>query len=167
MRTVGVGGRYSRVADPTWADPLDIAFAAKTGGRWNPPGLAALYLNKTREAALANARRAVFERWGRTLEDVRPELLPDLQYVNVAGGGAYLDAVTPEGIAELGLAPTYPTDIPHPPCQGIGLAADRAGLDGVSPLSAVAPTQEELVVFARGMIRVERSSRLRFPWTEA
>jgi hypothetical protein len=72
----------------------------------NPPGLAALYLNKTRQAALANARRAVFERWGFSLEDVRPELLPDLQYVEVAPGGRYLDAITPEGIAELGLPAT-------------------------------------------------------------
>jgi len=166
MRIVGASGRYSRVADPTWVDPLDISFSAKTGGRWNPPGLAALYLNETRDAALANARRAVFERWGRTLEDVRPELLPDLQYVPVSAGGQYLDAITTEGIAELGLSQTYPTDIPHPPCQGIGLAADRAGLDGVAPLSAVAPTQEELVVFARGMVLVGRGARVRFPWTE-
>lgn len=164
MRTVGASGTYSRVADPTWTDPLTISFSAHTGGRWNPPGLAALYLNQTREAALANARRAVFERWGRTLDDVRPELLPDLQYVNVADGGRYLDAVTPAGIAELGLASTFPIDIPHPHCQALGLAADREGLDGVAPLSAVAPTQQELVVFARGMWRVSRGARVPFPW---
>jgi RES domain-containing protein len=165
MRTVDASGAYSRVADPTWADPLDTTFAAASGGRWNPPGLAALYLNKTREAALANARRAVLERWGFSLEDVRPEALPDLQYVDVAASGRYLDAITPKGIAELGLPATFPTDIPHPPCQGLGLAADRADLDGVAALSAVAPTQEELVVFERGMFRVARGPRVAFPWT--
>ncbi len=165
MRTVDATGTYRRVADPTWVDPLDTTFAAASGGRWNPPGLAALSLNQTREAALANARRAVLERWGFSLDDVRPEVLPDLQYVDVAAGGRYLDAITPEGIAELGLAATFPTDIPHPPCQGLGLAAARAELDGVAPLSAVAPTQEELVVFERGMFRLSRGPRVAFPWT--
>jgi len=96
-----------------------------------------------------------------SLDDVRPELLPDLQWVNVAAGGTYLDAITPEGVAELGLAATFPTEIPHPPCQGIGLAADRAGLDGVEPLSAVAPTQKELVVFERGMYRADNRASSR------
>lgn len=165
MRTVDASGPYSRVADPTWADPLDISHSARTGGRWNPLGLAALYLNKTLEAAMANARRAVFERWGYSLDDVRPELLPDLQRVEVAGGGRYLDARTPEGITDLGLSATFPTDIPHPPCQGLGAAANREGLDGVAPLSAVAPTQEELVVFERGMFRVTRGDRVHYPWS--
>ncbi len=124
----------------------------------------ALSLNKTLVAAMANARRAVFERWGRSLDDVRPEALPDLQHVDVAAGGRYLDAVTPEGIADLGLAPTFPVDIPHLQCQRFGAAADSAGLDGVAPLSAVAPTQEELVVFERGMFRVARGERVSFPW---
>lgn len=165
MRTVDASGAYCRVADPSWVDPLDTSYAAASGGRWNPPGLAALYLNKTRAAALANARRAVFERWGFSLEDVRPEALPDLQYVEIAAGGRYLDAITPEGIAELGLAATFPTDIPHPPWRRLGLAADRAGLDGVAPLSAVEPTQEELAVFERGMFRITRGDRVRYPWS--
>ncbi len=165
MLVIEVHGRCFRVADPSWTDPLDTSDAAAIGGRWNPPGLGALYLNQTREAALANARRSVIERWGVTLDDVRPDALPDLQHVDVIPGGRFADALTAVGIAQLGLAASYPVDIPHPPCQGIGAAAHRAGLDGVAPLSAVAPTQAELVIFADAVARlVVRRERVRYPW---
>ncbi len=76
-------------------------------------------------------------------------------------------AITRDGLAEganaryhalrsalqLGLGPErsagyYRNEIPHPLCQGIGLAPFRDGLHGVVPLSAVAPAEEELVAFA-------------------
>jgi len=165
VRTIGAQGLFYRVADPTWKNPLDTSFAAAIGGRWNPVGLGALYLNATRSAALANARRAIFARWGRALEDLRPEALPDLQHVDVSAGGVYLDARSPDGIAELGLPATFPIGVPHPPCQALGAAAAAAGLDGVSPLSAVAPTQGELVVFDRSVTQlITRRERVQYPW---
>jgi len=76
-------------------------------------------------------------------------------------------AITRDGLAEganaryhalrsalqLGLGPErsagyYRNEIPHPLCQGIGIAPFRDGLHGVVPLSAVAPAKEELVAFA-------------------
>jgi len=82
-------------------------------------------------------------------------------------GYASIVAITRDGLAEganaryhplrsalqLGLGPErsagyYRNEIPHPPCQGIGLAPFRDGLHGVVPLSAVAPAEEELVAFA-------------------
>jgi hypothetical protein len=165
MLVIEQHGRCFRVADPSWTDPLDTSYAAAIGGRWNPPGLGALYLNQTREAALANARRSVFERWGVTFDDLRSDALPDLQHVDVTPGGRFADALTAVGIAQLGLAASYPVDIPHPPCQGIGAAAHRAGLDGVAPLSAVAPTQAELVIFADAVTRlVVKRERVPYPW---
>jgi len=131
------------------------------GGRWNPPdrtgrpGFGALYLNRSLIAARENARRSVRARLGKTatLADVAPEALPDLQHFRVATAD-FVDAITPSGIIELGLAATYPSDVPHPPCQGIAEAAYDAGDPGVAALSAVAPAEEELVVFDRDVARL-------------
>jgi hypothetical protein len=83
--------------------------------------------------------------------------------VTVRPGGVFLDAASAVGIAQLGLAASYPNEIPHPPCQGIGLAAFRDGLHGVVPLSAVAPAEEELVAFAHAIAPlIERGIREAF-----
>jgi len=55
MRHLERGGTYLRVVDPAWADPLDASFSRRAGGRWNPPGFAALYLCRDLETARANA----------------------------------------------------------------------------------------------------------------
>jgi hypothetical protein len=93
---------------------------------------------------------------GRSVEDVRPEALPDLQHVDVVAGGRYLDAFTPQGIFKFGLPSSLPVDISHPPCQKIGAAAYAQGMDGVVLLSAVAPTQQELVIFTDSVSRLVR-----------
>jgi hypothetical protein len=85
-----------------------------------------------------------------TLDDVLPSALPDLQHYTIAEAD-FLDAVTTEGIGELGLAASYPVAIPHPPCQGIAEAAYADGDLGVAVLSAVAPTEEELAIFDRAV----------------
>ena len=156
-------GEYSRVADPSWSDALDTSYSGIKGGRWNPPPLQALYLNQSMTVALANARRLIESTFAASLEDVREDRLPDLQLVTVAEGGVFLDAVTPNGIAKLKLPTSYPSGVPHPPCQAIADDASRAGLDGVSTLSAVAPAEEELVVFGGSILNlVARGARTPF-----
>ncbi|MEA2663065.1 MAG: hypothetical protein QOI11_9 [Candidatus Eremiobacteraeota bacterium] len=158
MRHVRRGGAYFRVCDPAWVDPSDTKPSKRIGGRWNPPdrpgrpGFGALYLNRSLAVSRENARRYVRQRTdgAATLDDILPSALPDLQHYTIAEAD-FLDAVTPEGIGELGLAERYPTAIPHPPCQGIAEAAYAAGDPGVAVLSAVAPTEEELAVFDRAV----------------
>ncbi len=46
-----------RIADPTWADPLDPSFAQRRGGRWNlPESFPTLYLNEDNLPARLNLR---------------------------------------------------------------------------------------------------------------
>jgi hypothetical protein len=158
-------GRAYRVCDRHGIDPLDTAYSKARGGRWNPPdrgdrpGFGALYLNTSLAAERANARRLVRDLFGPMafLDDLAPDALPDLQHVTIAQASLF-DAVTHEGIADLGLADTYPEQIPHPPCQGHGAAAYDE-LDGVAALSAAAPREEEWVVFDRVVERIVQSGR--------
>jgi RES domain-containing protein len=167
------GGEYYRVCDPSWTDPSDTTFSKQNGGRWNPPdagaraGFGALYLNATLDVARANAERHVRSLFGTaaTIDDLDPAVLPDLQHYDVTEE-EFLDAVTPAGIAALGLTATYPVDIPHPPCQGIAAASYAAGDHGVAALSAVAPDEEELVIFDRSvsMLAVKRTRQTFEDW---
>ena len=156
------GGAYFRVCDPAWIDPSDTRPSQRVGGRWNPPdrpgrpGFGALYLYQSLAASRENARRYVRMRAGAaaTFDDIATSALPDLQHYAVAESN-FVDAVTTDGIAELGLAATYPTAIPHPPCQGISEAAYAASELGIAVLSAVAPAEEELVVFDHAVAAVD------------
>jgi hypothetical protein len=57
-RHIARSGRYLRVADPSWSDPLDPDHARERGGRWNPPhSFAVLYLNRDRQTARRNVDR--------------------------------------------------------------------------------------------------------------
>jgi RES domain-containing protein len=158
VKHVRRGGEYYRVCDPSWTDPSDTSYSKQKGGRWNPPdaalrpGFGALYLNASIDVARENVHRHIRSLFGAaaTIDDLNPAVLPDLQHYEVTEE-EFLDAVTPAGIAMLGLAATYPIDIPHPPCQGIAAAAYAAGDHGVAALSAVAPAEEELVIFDRSV----------------
>ena len=163
--TVSIGGLYYRVADPDWADPLDPSFAsAPPGQRWNPAGLACLYLNHDQTTALANVmKRFVGLPYGP--EDLDPATAPLLLGVDVPDGEA-ADAYTEAGLDALGLSATYPHDtagdvIPHHACQPIGRAASEAGLDGVDCRSAAADSCRELAWFPRRRTASE-ASRLAF-----
>ena len=150
------GGRYFRVCDPLWKDPSDTSYSKIKGGRWNvassasTSGFGALYLNATVDVAIANARRHVWSTFRVVLEDLLPEKLPDLQEYDVHEH-RFVDAVTPSGISKLGLPSDYATVTPHPPCQRIAQGAYDAGEKGIAPLSAVKPSDEELVIFDRVM----------------
>lgn len=163
--TIARSGECYRVADPSWLDPLDTSYSGQRGGRWNPPPLEALYLNASKRVALANARRHVESIFAASLDDVRDDRLPDLQYVEINDGGTFLDAVTPHGISLLQLPATYPSGVPHEISQTIGLAASRVPLDGIVPLSAMAPEEEELVIFENAKALLVTRGR-REPFTQ-
>jgi RES domain-containing protein len=143
-----------RVADPDWADPLDGGFAARHGGRWNPPGsFPVVYLN----ADVATARRNV----DRLLagQPYGPEDLdPAEAYILVeaeAPRAGYVDVVTAAGLRACGLPESYPRDadgavVDHATCRPIGVAAHEAGLPGIACRSAApgaSDADEELACF--------------------
>ncbi len=141
-------------------DPSDTSFSKRNGGRWNEgdrpgrAGFGALYLCASIAVARSNARRHIAVCFGPTItvDDLADIARPQLQHYDVRDGDV-VDAVTPAGVAALGLPPTYPTDVPHPPCQAIAAAVYAANEDGIAVRSAVgsAPSDEELVVFDRAV----------------
>lgn len=153
MLTTPIGGRYFRVADPEWSDPLDPSFSARPPGqRWNPPGLPCLYLNHDMTTARANVQRQ-FAGLPFAPESLDPATAPQLVEVEIPPGQA-ADAHTDHGLAVLGLPATYPLDpsgtlVPHETCQPIGQAAFDANLDGVDYRSAAPGGTRELAWFPR------------------
>ena len=125
MRSVTVGGTYYRVADPRWDDPLDAGHAAVSGQRWNPPGVACLYLNDD----MPTARNNVVDRFAGLPygpEDLEPAEAPVLIVVKVPAGRA-LDAVSDKGLAAVGAAHHLPARRHRQPCRPQRLPTDRDG----------------------------------------
>ena len=156
MRHVVRSGRYLRVADPDWDDPLSGEHARHRGGRWNAPGgFGVVYLNASLGVARAQVRHKLEPR-GIRPEDLAPGRGPVLVSTEVPTA-RYLDAVTDRGLASLGLPTTYPLDvqgklIPHATCQPLGQQAWNAGEPGIACRSAAGtapPGGEELAFFTR------------------
>jgi hypothetical protein len=168
MRHIQRGGTYLRVADPTWSDPMDGAFAAGRGGRWNPPrSFGVTYLCASIEVARANVwRRLADQPYGP--EDLAPASAPVLATTRVPTA-RYVDVITRRGCESAGLPPTYPRDgrgriVPHERCQPIGSRAWEEGEPGIACRSAAPgapPGGEELAFFARRR-RLRASSMLAF-----
>lgn len=133
------GHEWLRVADPDWVDPLDPAFAAEHGGRWNPPGShPTLYLNEDLATARAQVSKLLD---GSPVEpdDLDPGF--DLVAATLPRSQDVADAVSEAGLEALGLPvsyPRYPNGRPvrHEACQPIGTAVNEAGLRGVHARSA-------------------------------
>jgi hypothetical protein len=138
------GHRWLRLADPAWDDPLDPGFAARLGGRWNPPGsFPVLYLNEDVVTARLNLRRFL-EGLPYGPEDLRDDTAPVLVVATIPRNQVVADVHTPAGVAAAGLPATYPLDrrgrlVGHEVCRPVGLAARRAGLRGIRCRSARAP----------------------------
>lgn len=155
MRHVERGGRYLRIAEPSWRDPLSGRYSRESGGRWNAPGsFEVVYLNATVGVARAQVRRKLEPR-GILPEDLEPRQGPDLIHTEVPKQ-AFVDACTERGLTSLGLPPGYPLDkrgeeIPHTVCQAIGQESWDAGEAGIACRSAAsAPHRgEELAYFSR------------------
>jgi RES domain len=130
-----------RIADAAWSDPLDPSYAAKYGGRWNPPdSFPTLYLNEDQVTARLNLR-AFIARWPYEPEDLRPDNGPVLVGAILPRAQDVCDIHTPAGVRGAGLPPTYPHDgrgnpVPHSQCQPIGARARKLGLRGVRSRSA-------------------------------
>jgi len=160
VRTIVRGGRYLRVADPDWEDPLDGRAAAIRGGRWNPPeSFPVVYLCRSAAVARANVNRLLTGHpYGP--EDLRPGAGPVLVATR-APEVRYMNAVTDAGLAAIGLPRSYPRDgrgriVPHRRCQPIGERAWERGLPGVAARSAApgaAARGEELAYFERRRLR--------------
>jgi RES domain-containing protein len=158
------GGRYYRVVDPSYFNPLDTSYPKTAGRRWNPPGeFGALYLCATIAVAAANARHQFM---GRAIKlfDVLPAARPELVTVDVPNLDV-VDVVTPRGVAAVGLPPGYPYGVPWPPCQAIARDAYADGVAGVAARSNAEATAtswvgEELAVFdgVTGLAQVSRDA---------
>ena len=161
-RHVTRAGRFVRVADPDWRRPLDPAFAAVRGGRWNPPdSFPVLYLCATP----AVARAVVLGRFAGLpygLLDLRPDRRPVLIETDVRSHRA-VDVVTEAGCRAVSLPGTYPYDsrgrkVGWDKTQPIGEAAWGQGERSIACRSAALPKGqhgEELAWFVR-----ERTDRL-------
>jgi RES domain-containing protein len=150
-------GRFVRVADPEWRQPLDPSFAAVHGGRWNPPAsFPVLYLC----ASPAVARDVVLGRFAGLpygLLDVRSDRRPVLIETDVPSHRA-ADVVTDAGCRAASLPATYPFDtrgrkIGWTRTQPIGEAAWAEHERSIACRSAAIPKGgdgEELAWFVRG-----------------
>jgi len=157
LRTVRRGGAYFRVADPSWANPLDGGHARAAGGRWNPPGsFPVVYLNREVRTARANVTRN-FEGRPYQPEDLDPAEAPVLVTTDVPED-EFVDVVSDAGCVSAGLPVTYPRGanggmIGHAVCQPIGQRAHDEGRSGVACRSAAPRAtreEEELAWFERG-----------------
>ncbi|MFN8024411.1 MAG: RES family NAD+ phosphorylase [Acidimicrobiales bacterium] len=142
--TVPDGHVWFRIAQATWADPLDASWAGATGGRWNPPAsFPTLYVNEDRTTARANMQLFA-ARWPYEPEDLRPDAAPVLVSLTLPRGQEVADVHTPEGVAAARLPATYPLDsrgavVEHTRCQPVGVEAHEAGLRGVRCRAARLP----------------------------
>lgn len=166
--TSTIGGRYLRVADPEWVDPLDATYAALGDGqRWNPPGLPCLYLNADQMTARSNVDR-LYIGLPYSAEDLDPAEAPLLVEVDIPAGTA-LDAYSDAGLSAVGLPTTFPRDalgnlVPHATCQPIGAGAFAAALDGVDARSAAPRGGRELAWFPRSHAATKISVRQFQDW---
>jgi hypothetical protein len=167
--TVRRGGAYNRLAEPAWADPLDISYSKRHGGRWNAPGsFGALYLNwDVRMAGLRVHHKLAGQPYG--VEDLEPAEQHDLVDVNIPAMD-WLDCVTDAGLQAVGLPAGYPRDatgaeVPWSACQPVGQAAhddDQPGLACRSAATGATRDDEELGVFDTHVHHVRQIRRTRF-----
>jgi RES domain-containing protein len=120
-------GRYWRILSPRWASkPLSGEGAARHGGRWNRPGVAALYLSEQIESAFAEYQQELGVRPGTFVAyDIAGGMIADL------GDPAVLDdlGVEPAALAE----PWKQTAFVRGGTPGTWVIADRllGEVDGV------------------------------------
>jgi hypothetical protein len=133
------GHHWLRVADPLWGDPLDPSFAATEGGRWNPPGsFPTLYLNEDLRTARAQVMVLLAD------SPVDPDDLDDgfdLVVATLPRSQTVADAISDDGLEQLGLPETYPRyrngrPVRHDVCQPVGASVKAAGLRGIHARSA-------------------------------
>jgi hypothetical protein len=168
-QTVRRGGAYNRLAEPAWADPLDVSHSQRHGGRWNAPGtFGVLYLNRgVRTARLQVHHRLLGQPYG--VEDLDAAEQHDLVDVDVPDI-EWLDCVTDDGLRAVGLPVGYPRDrdgaeVAWSACRPVAQAAHDDGQPGLACRSAATGAttdDEELAVFDTHARQVRQSGRTPF-----
>ncbi|HJQ76158.1 MAG TPA: RES family NAD+ phosphorylase [Acidimicrobiia bacterium] len=168
IETLPDGHSWLRVADPSWADPLDPSYAREHGGRWNPPGsFPTLYLNEDLTTARAQISALLS---GSPVEPDDLDVGFDLVVASLPRSQEVADAVTGTGLRALGLPDSYPRHsngrpVRHGTCQPVGAGVAAAGLRGVHARSAATEdgSGRELAWFpARESSRATLLERLSF-----
>lgn len=117
---------------PKYADrPLSGEGARQLGGRWNPPGIATLYVGTDRATAIAELGRLA-RRGGRAPEDFLPRVM--VQYD--LSLSAVLDLRDPGLRDRVGLSLDAIRSDDLSPCQAVGEAARYAGREAILAPSA-------------------------------
>ncbi len=167
--TINAGGRYLRVADPDWDNPLDGTYARDNGGRWNRPGsYPVVYLNRSLRTARLNCLHK-YRDLPYGPEDLDEAEAPVLVATDVADG-QHADCISDTGLEGWGLPTSYPQHPDGEPvrweeCRPVGEAAHGAGLDGVACRSAAEgarPDDDELAYFERDDAALEPAERVPF-----
>jgi hypothetical protein len=159
------GGPYVRVVDPDWIRPLEGRYAARNGGRWNPPdSFPVVYLCRDAAVARAHVLRR-FDGLPYSPLDLRPDRRPALVETDL-GEDRFVDVVTDAGCRAASLPATYPRaagggEVGWDRCQPIGWAAWDQSEPGIACRSAAGPG-EELAWFQRGRSRLRVRRRRTF-----
>ena len=133
------GHEWLRVADPDWEDPPDPDYAARAGGRWNPPAsFPTLYLNEDLHTARAQILK-LFEGAPIEPDDLDPGF--DLVATTVPRSQTVADLRAAAGLEAVGLPAAYPRyangrPVQHDACQPVGSEVHSQGLRGVLARSA-------------------------------
>jgi hypothetical protein len=150
-------------------DPLDTSYSKERGARWNAPdSFGVLYLNRDeRMARVQVAHRLAGHPYG--IEDLDPAEQHDLVTVELPRA-VRVDCVTDQGLAAVGLPPSYPLDsggglVGYDVCRAVGQQAYDGGRTGVACRSAAAGAEshdEELAVFDTHTDSVKMTGRRPF-----
>lgn len=133
------GHEWLRVADPAWEDALDPEYAARIGGRWNPPGsFPTLYLNEDLHTARAQILKLLE---GSPIEPDDLDLGFDLVAAALPRTQTVADLRHEEGLEAMSLPATYPRytngrPVQHEVCQPVGSEVHAQGFRGVFARSA-------------------------------
>ena len=130
------GHVWLRITRPHYVDPFDPEFAARRGGRWNPPGSwPTLYLNEDLATVHAQVRH-LFGGRGIEPDDLDDDAPIRLAAATLPGRQRVADVVSAGGVAAAGLPDEYPLAVAghavgHDVTQAIGVVAHTSGLRGV------------------------------------
>lgn len=126
---------WLRVAARDWVNPLDSSWAARQGGRWNPPhAFATLYLNADVQTAQLQIER-LCEGMPFSPEDISDDAYR-LVLLRLPTSQRAADAVSSSGLAAMGLPASYPKRsdgkiVEHQICQTLGAQVHALRLNGV------------------------------------
>lgn len=109
------------------------------GARWNPPGVAALYLSRERRGAIAEADHAL------AIQPLRSRVQRRVYAIELTLSKV-IDLSDPAVLARTGLTDTDLADDDHAACQEVGAAVDWLEYDGLLVPSARSPVMN-LVIY--------------------